>query len=164
MRIRACTAFEGCSRSTRSLLVEVNLSLTALGVVNITCALCVLVVLGNARACFTPEVCLSNDPDFLPLESVDYCTLALPPHAGIRGVTWQILHPIANTLPLLAAFKVSFRPRSCWPRGLTTRVGLDEAPPLLRTLGDNRPDSTDGSNICHAEGLPLFAMPFRYSS
>ena len=108
--------------------MEVNLSLTALGVVSITYTLCVLVILGNARACFTPEVCLGNDPDFLPLESVDYCTLALPPHAGIKGVTWQILHPIANTLPLLAAFNVSFRPSSCWPRGLTNRVGLDEAP------------------------------------
>ena len=108
--------------------MEVTSSLTALGVVNITCARCVLVILGNTRACFTPEVCLGKDPDFLPLESVDYCTLALPPHAGIKGVTWQILHPIANTLPLLAAFKVSFRPSPRWPRSLTTRVGLDEAP------------------------------------
>ena len=46
--------------STRNLLVEVTLGFTALGVANITCARCVLVILSTTLASFTPEVCLGK--------------------------------------------------------------------------------------------------------
>ena len=104
-------------------------------------------------------------PDFLPMESSDDCTLVLPSRAGVRVVLRQILHPLfANTLSVLAAFPASIRFSSCWPRGLTTRVGRDEAPLLWRTSGDNRLLSVGGPNVCSAEGLPRFAKRFHDNS
>ena len=124
----ACVAFQGCSPSTRSLLVKVSLIFTALGVANFTRARCVLVIQRGTRACFKPEVCQGKVSWFSALESTDYYALVLPPRAGLTGVSRQVLHPMANTLSVLTDFPASIRFSSRWPRGLTTRMARDEAP------------------------------------
>ena len=64
---------------------------------------------------------------FMPVKSTNYCTLVPPPCARIRGISRQILYPITNTILVFAAFPASIRLISGWSRGLTNRVGRDEA-------------------------------------